>query len=61
MSGDGGSQWMELKELAAYLEVDTDTILDWAKAGRLPAHQEGTRWLFDRKRVETWLAQEKAR
>lgn len=52
---------MTLEELARYLEVDESQILEWAKGGRLPAHQEGGVWRFDRKRVEDWLAHEKIR
>jgi excisionase family DNA binding protein len=54
-------QSMTLEELARYLEVDTNTVLDWAQSGRLPAQREGTQWRFDRKRIEEWLAQEKLR
>jgi len=54
-------QWMTLDELARYLEVDTNTILEWAQGGRLPAQREGVQWRFDRRRVEEWLAQEKIR
>jgi len=55
----GEQQWLSVEELARYLEVDTETILGWAQAGRLPAQREGTQWRFDRKVVEEWLAQEK--
>ena len=54
-------QWLTLEELARYLEIDSSTILQWAQGGRLPAHQTGGVWQFDRKRVEEWLAQEKIR
>ena len=52
---------MTLDELARYLEVDAQTIREWAQSGRLPAKQEGGQWRFDRARVEQWLAQEKIR
>ena len=55
------SQWMNLDELVRYLEVDANTVLEWAQAGRLPAHREGGQWRFERRRVEEWLAQEKIR
>ena len=53
------SPWMNLEELARYLEVEANTILEWAQAGRLPGQREGTQWRFDRRRIEEWLAQEK--
>ena len=54
-------QWMTLDELARYLEVDINTVREWAQAGRLPGKQDGSQWKFDRTRVEAWLAQEKIR
>ena len=48
-----------LEDLARYLEVDANTVLEWAQAGRLPARQENGQWRFDRKQVEEWLAREK--
>ena len=59
LTAPGGSQWMSLEELARYVEVETNTIVEWAQAGRLPAQRDGTNWRFDRKLVEEWLAQEK--
>lgn len=61
----GGSQgadpWISVEELARYLEVDAETVSQWAQAGRLPAEREGDRWRFDRAKVEEWLAQEKVK
>ena len=51
--------WMTADELARYLEVDVSTVAEWAKAGRLPAQQEGAQWRFERAKVEEWLAHEK--
>ena len=63
MRGERGAsepRWMTLEELARYLEVETNTVIDWAKSGRLPGEQDGQgQWRFQRQRVETWLAQEK--
>ena len=56
-----GASWMSVDDLARYLEVDSSTIVEWAKSGRLPARQDGAAWQFDRKRIEEWLAQEKIR
>ena len=60
-STNAESPWISLDELSRYLEVDANTVLEWAKAGRLPAHQEQGQWRFDRARVEAWVAQEKIR
>jgi len=60
-TGKAEPQWMNVEELARYLEVDAETILTWVQSGRLPAHRDGAQWRFDRSRVEEWLAQEKIR
>ncbi len=50
---------MSVEELAKYLEVDSDSILDWAKTGRIPAHKDGNSWRFDRSKIDSWIASEK--
>ena len=55
----GTSPWMTTEELARYLEVDANTVSQWAQAGRLPAQQEAGEWKFDRTKIEEWLAHEK--
>jgi len=42
--------------LARYLEVDLNTVLDWASSGRIPAFKEGTAWKFERKKVDEWVS-----
>jgi len=59
--GQGTSPWMNVEELARYLEVDAETVSQWAQAGRLPAEREGEQWRFDRAKIEEWLAQEKVK
>ena len=44
------------EELARYLEVDLDSILEWATAGKVPGQKEGTEWRFQRKAIDEWLA-----
>ena len=61
----GGAQaaarWMGVEDLARYLEVDADTVTQWAQAGRLPAQRENGQWRFERAKVEEWLAQERVK
>ncbi len=54
-------QWMNLEELARYLEIEESTVLEWAQSGRLPGQRENGKWRFERRLVEQWLAQEKIR
>lgn len=58
-TGKGGGSWMTVEDLARYLEVDADTVAQWAQSGRLPAQRDGGQWKFDRSKVEDWLAQER--
>jgi len=53
------SPWMTVEELARYLEVEPETVSQWAQSGRLPASREGSSWKFERTKIEEWLAQEK--
>ncbi|HEX9780315.1 MAG TPA: polymer-forming cytoskeletal protein [bacterium] len=53
------SGWLDAAELARYLEVDVETVLQWAQDGRLPSQREGNQWRFERAKIEDWLAQER--
>ena len=57
----GEQQWMNINDLARYLEVDATTVTQWAQEGRLPAQRDGGSWRFERAKVEEWLAQEKVK
>ena len=62
MRREGGaeSRWLNVEELARYLEVEAATVVDWAQSSRLPGERDSQgQWRFNRQRVETWLAQEK--
>jgi excisionase family DNA binding protein len=51
--------FMTVEELAKYLEVDSASIADWAKSGKIPAQREGDNWRFDRTEIDLWIASEK--
>ena len=53
----GGS--MSPEELAKYLEVDRGLIMEWANLGKLPGMKEGDSWLFDRMKIDEWVAEGK--
>lgn len=48
--------FMNVEELARYLEVDLKSIVDWANAGRVPCLKEGDAWKFERKAIDSWVA-----
>jgi len=51
--------FLNSEELARYLEVDLNSIMDWANSGKVPALKEGSDWKFERKAIDSWLAQGK--
>ena len=58
MGGQGAK--LSTKDLAEYLEVDTRTIEQWAKEGKLPGAQEGGQWRFEKSKVDEWVATQKS-
>jgi len=51
--------FMSADELAHYLEVDLNSILEWASAGKMPGLKEGNSWKFERKAIDSWVTTEK--
>jgi excisionase family DNA binding protein len=43
-------------EIARYLEVEINSILDWANQGKIPAVKQGDDWKFERKAIDSWVA-----
>ena len=48
--------FLNTEEVARYLEVDLNSILEWANSGKIPGHKEGNDWKFERKAVDSWVA-----
>ena len=48
---------ISLEELSDYLSVDENKIVEWVDNGKIPVEREGDKMLFDRKKVEGWIAQ----
>jgi excisionase family DNA binding protein len=44
------------EELARYLEVDLNSIMEWANSGKVPGRKEGNDWKFERKAIDSWVA-----
>lgn len=51
--------FLNAQEVARYLEVDLNSIMEWANSGKLPGHKEGSDWKFERKAVDGWIAANK--
>ena len=52
---------MNQNELARYLEVDEALILEWANSGRIPAQKESGSFIFDKSRIDEWIASGKVK
>jgi len=48
--------FLNADELARYLEVDLQSIMDWASSGKVPAVKNGDGWKFERKSIDSWIA-----
>lgn len=51
--------FLNSEELARYLEVDLNSILEWANSGKVPGLKEGEAWRFERKAIDSWVAEGK--
>jgi len=47
------------EQLAKYLEVELNSIIEWANSGKVPANKEGNDWKFERKAIDSWVAEGK--
>lgn len=43
-------------EVAHYLEVDLNSVLEWANSGKIPGLKEGNNWRFERRVIDSWVA-----
>lgn len=48
--------FLNAEELARYLEVDLNSIMEWVNSGKMPGHKEGNEWKFERKAIDSWVA-----
>jgi len=48
--------FLNADELARYLEVDLNSVMEWANSGKVPGRKEGTDWKFERKSIDFWVA-----
>ncbi len=48
--------WMNIKELAVYLELDEGTIIELVRSGKIPVVREGDVLKFERSQIDAWAA-----
>jgi excisionase family DNA binding protein len=54
-------EFLDVDELSKYLEIETSSILELAKSGKIPAARNGDNWRFERSRIDEWIASEKVK
>lgn len=53
------SDLLSIEETARYLNVDADSIVEWAKSGKIPSLREGESLRFHRSKLDEWVASQK--
>lgn len=48
---------MDIKQVAAYLQITEATAYNWAQSGKLPGIKMGRIWRFRPSDIEDWLDQ----
>lgn len=51
--------WLNIDEVAKFLEIDLSEIESLANSGRIPGSKQGNIWKFDRDKIEEWAASAK--
>ncbi len=53
--------WMTANQLAEYLEVESHKVNEWVNNGMLPGTRNGGEWMFERSKVDQWVADGKVK
>lgn len=48
--------FLNTEELARYLELDLNSIMELVNSGKMPGSKEGSDWRFERKAIDSWVA-----
>ncbi|MBF0505049.1 MAG: polymer-forming cytoskeletal protein [Candidatus Omnitrophica bacterium] len=56
MSPSETNEWMNIKELAIYLELDEGAIIELVRSGKIPVVREGDILKFERAQIDGWAA-----
>jgi cytoskeletal protein CcmA (bactofilin family) len=50
---------MTLRDVAHYLEVESQVVEEWARKKKIPASEKNGAWTFRRSEIDRWVAEEK--
>ncbi|MFA5092980.1 MAG: polymer-forming cytoskeletal protein [Candidatus Omnitrophota bacterium] len=48
--------FLNCEQLSKYLEVELNSIMEWANTGKIPGNKENEGWKFERKAIDSWVA-----
>ena len=54
-------QLMDIRELAAYLRLERQTLYNWLHQKKISGIKVGGVWRFDRRAIDRWLAAQTVR
>jgi len=52
-------EFLTLKEVAEYLQLNERTLYKWAQAGTIPASKLGSAWRFRKSDIDAWVEAKK--
>ena len=53
--------WMTTDQLARYLEVEENKVSEWANNEMLPGNKKDGEWVFEKAKVDQWIAEGKVK
>lgn len=53
--------FLTVDDLAQYLEIENNEIIDLAMEGKIPAVKDGDQWRFERSKIELWASSGKVK
>ena len=48
-------KWSSIDEVAEHIQVHKDTIRNWIRDGKIPAHKIGKQWRFRISEIDKWI------
>ena len=53
--GKETEKWSSIDEVAVHIQVHKDTIRNWIRDGKIPAHKIGKQWRFRLSEIDKWI------
>ena len=53
--GKETEKWSSIEEVAEHIQVHKDTIRNWIRDGKIPAHKIGKQWRFRLSEIDKWI------